>query len=183
MYFVRVDLCVEAHILCRDQQPAALVDGKDSLFAENVAELGDSLSLYLRQHFADEYVVDKAVGIVLPFLRYGVRAHEGGNDVKRRLKADAAYHLEHLEFEVEVQSVAALDLDRRSSLGERRKGQLFRRFKELFPGRRLHGVDGGEDAAAALEYLKVGESGKAHAEFILAAFREAEVCVGRRSPV
>ena len=25
--------------------------------------------------------------------------------------------------------------------------------------------------------LKVGESGKAHAEFILAAFREAEVCV------
>ena len=170
-------LRVEAHLLRGLEQPAALVDGEDALLTEYVAELGYALFLDLRQHLLDEHFVDEFVGAALVFLRHGVRAHEGRHYVERRFASDAAYNFEHFQLEAELEAVAALYLDRRRSLGKSGERQFFRRLKKLLLRRRLYGVDRREYAAAAREYLKVGESREAHSELVFAALRETHVRV------
>ena len=175
--FVGVYLRVEAHLLRGLEQPAALVYGEYALLAEYVAELRYALFLDLRQHLLDEHFVDELVGAALVFLRHGVRAHEGRHYVERRFASDAAYNFEHFQLEAELEAVAALYLDGGRSLRESGERKLFRRLEKLLLRRGLYGVDRGEYAAAAREYLKVGKSRKAHPELVLAALREAHVRV------
>ena len=174
---VRVYLQLEAHSGRGFKQPAALFDGEDPLFAEDVAEARNTLGLDLREHFFDEYFVDELIRIRFIFRRHGVRAHEGWRDGERGLFRYALYYAEHFELGLRIQPVAALYLYRRCALGKSRQHRAFAAPEKLLFVRFLHRVHGRENAAAAREYLQVGEPCEAHTELVFAALRETDVRV------
>jgi hypothetical protein len=158
------------------QDSRGLAGREHARFAKDVAPLGEILGGDRRDHIVDDEadVVFPPVAVIERDL---VRAHEGGHEINRLIGRQPLDRAQHLQFGVEVETVAALDLGGRRAAGEhlgkprpRRGDQL--RLRSL-PGR----ADGRQDAAALRGDLGVSGAAEPAPQLLAAIAREHGVRV------
>ena len=120
-------------------------------------------------------MLDVVALAIAEFGRQRVRAEKRRAHADAELAADPPGHAQHLQFAVEIEAVARLDLDRGHAIGEQRCGPRQRRGEQGIVVERARRVDGRGDAAAGAGDLFVAGAVQAHVEFVGAVAAEDEM--------
>jgi hypothetical protein len=148
-----VELELEAQLKSGIQQVPGLRQGESFLLAEDIEKGSQALLHYFGGGGFDELQVGFA--LVGQFRRHHVAAQVGCHDLLRSLVTEGAGDLQHFDFGIAIQAIAALDLDGSGAQFQGTMGPGSGVGKQILEGRGAGGADGVQDTAAFPQDLKV----------------------------
>src|SRR5262245_229147 len=173
-----MELYRKAKLLCRGEDLLCLGDRESDAFTKGIDRIGKLCLGDSRQRpVADE--IDIGGMIVAIFGWKSVSAKIARHDIDEMNLTELARHFEHLQFGVDIETVARFDLDRGDTFGEQALESSRCRSDELiFRGLACRAY-GRENAAARLGDLGIGSTIEAHFELVgaVAAVDEMGVAV------
>ncbi len=157
-----VDANPEPQLPCAREQSPRVIQIESDRFDECVHAIGELLLAHSRQQLID-HKIDIFTRIRIG--RHGVCRQEGRHQPHARLSRQLTDDPQHLDLVLDVEAIAALDLERGHSFRGQGGESRARSLCQLTFTRGAHCPHRGDDASARACDFRVGEAGELHAMF------------------